>query len=441
MNLTSLSDRLKPYWESLSTSYWFIPICMMLASGIICGACLFIVQRATLPDSLLFFVPLVTQSGAMQLLSTLATAIITATSIAFSMTLVALTLASSQFGPRLIRTFMNDRGTQVVLGTLVSTFLFCMISLHHISSIQENQDAISLLCAVSVVLGVIDVVVIIYFIHHVSTSIQADHVIKRCFEELCRDISALLPKPESPASLRAISSELITGAEEQTVIKATREGYIQNINYDVLTTVRTDIVAGIEVLGRSGDHVFPDAEVVIVHSHCPLPDSVQKQFEQYIIIGNSRTPIQDPEFAVGQLVEIALRALSPGINDPFTAITCLDRLTSACILMSRREFPHECVINESTSKWLKRRTFTFEGVVDKSFDQIRQAGKKHVAIGLHILLCLDVLNGQTNGRYHGMLFGHAIATRDLLKTEPLVQKDDAAIDIAFNRLKDPSGAQ
>ncbi len=441
MNLTSLSDRLKPYWESLSTSYWFIPVCMMLASGITCAACLFIIQRATLPDSVLYFVPLVAQSGAMQLLSTLATAIITATSIAFSMTLVALTLASSQFGPRLIRTFMNDRGTQVVLGILVSTFLFCMISLHQISSIQENQDAISLLCAVSVVLGVLDVVVIIYFIHHVSTSIQADHVIKRCFEELCGDIAALLPKPESPASLRAISSELVTEAEEQTIIRAPREGYIQNINYEALTTLRTDIVAGIEVLGRSGDHVFPNAQVLIVHSHCPLPDSVQKEFEQYIIIGNSRTPIQDPEFAVGQLVEIALRALSPGINDPFTAITCLDRLTSACILMSRRDFPHDCVINESTSKWLKRRTFTFEGVVNKSFDQIRQSGKKHVAIGLHILLCLNVLDEQTNGRYQAMLLGHAIATRDLLKSEPVVQKDDAAIDIAFNRLKDPSGAQ
>lgn len=407
---------------------------MMLVSGIICGACLFIVQRANLPDSVLYFVPLVTQSGALQLLGTLASAIITATSIAFSMTLVALTLASSQFGPRLIRTFMNDRGTQVVLGILVSTFLFCLLSLHHISAIQENQDAISLLCAVSVVLGVIDVVVIIYFIHHVSTSIQADHVIRRCFEELCRDIASLLPKPESSVSLRPIAAELITQSEQRTIIRAPREGYVQTINYTVLTQVRTDIIAGIEVLGRSGDHVFPDAEMLVVHSHTVLPDEVRKQLEQYIIIGNSRTPIQDPEFAVGQLVEIALRALSPGINDPFTAITCLDRLTSACILMSRREFPHKCVINEETDRWLIRRTFTFEGVINKSFDQIRQAGKTHIAIGLHIMRCLDVLNRQTEGKYHDVFLAQAIATRDLLRTESVVEKDDAEVNIAFNRL-------
>lgn len=414
---------------------------MMLISGIICGACLFFIQRANLPDSVLYFVPLVTKSGALQLLGTLATAIITATSIAFSMTLVALTLASSQFGPRLIRTFMHDRGTQVVLGTLVSTFLFCLISLHHISATQEDQDAISIICAASVVLGVIDVFVIIYFIHHVSTSIQADEVITRCFTELCKDIASLLPKPESSSHLRPIPEELIGHSEQETVISAPREGYIQTINYNALTTVRTDIIAGIEVLARSGDHVFPDASVMIVHSHTDLPDDIKKQFEKFIIIGNSRTPIQDPEFAVGQLVEIALRALSPGINDPFTAITCLDRLTSACILMARREFPQRCVINQNTDRWLLRRTFTFEGVVNKSFDQIRQAGKKHIAIGLHILRCLDVLNTQTKGKHHSIFLTQAVATKELLRTQPVVEKDDADIDIAFNRLLSPSGAR
>ncbi|MCU7554314.1 DUF2254 domain-containing protein [Alteromonas sp. ASW11-19] len=434
MNTHGLSNRIRTTWESLSTSYWFIPLCMMLFSALLCGACLFLLQRTTLPDWLLTFIPLVTQEGAQQVLGTLASSIITVTSIAFSMTIVALTLASSQFGPRLIRTFMVDRGTQVVLGMLVSSFLFCLLALHYISAVQENQDAMSLLTALSVVLGVLNIGVIIYFIHHVAASIQADQVIYRCFRELCGDIETLLPAPSENSSLKPVAPALLKDGPFRHTLTADREGYVQTIDYEALATLRNDIVAGVEVIVRGGDHVFPRAPILVVHSHTEVNTSLLRALSASVIVGKNRTPIQDPEFALGQLVEIALRALSPGINDPATALTCLDRLTSACILMSERTFPAPSVINRDTNCWIKRRAFTMEGVIDRAFDQIRQDGKSHVAIALHILHCLYVLKQQLDPNYAALLARHANATYALAMTESVVEKDNAALDAALSRL-------
>lgn len=434
MNTDGISNRIRTQWESLSTSYWFIPLCMMLLFALLCGACLFLLERTTLPDWLLTVVPLVTQEGAQQVMGTLASSLITVTSIAFSMTIVALTLASSQFGPRLIRTFMVDRGTQVVLGMLVSSFLFCLLALHYISAVQENQDAMSLLTALSVVLGVLNIGVIIYFIHHVAASIQADQVIYRCFQELRGDIETLLPAPATNSSLQPVAPALLTDGPFRHTLTAEREGYVQTIDYEAIARLRNDIVTGIEVLVRGGDHVFPRAPVLIIHSNTEVNRALLTTLSASVIVGNTRTPLQDPEFALGQLVEIALRALSPGINDPTTAITCLDRLTSACILMSQRSFPAPCVINKDTNCWIKRRAFTMEGVIDRAFDQIRQDGKSHVAIALHILRCLYVLKQQLDPKLAPLLARHAHATYALAMTESVVEKDNAALDAALSRL-------
>ena len=369
--------------------------------------------------------PLVTQDGAQQLLSTIAGAIITATSIAFSMTIVALTLASSQFGPRLIRTFMVDRGTQMVLGILVSTFLFCILALHQLSAITENSGALSILSAASVVMAIIDVATIIYFIHHVSRSIQADEVIYRCFTDFKSDLDTLLPKPETQRDLRQIPDKLPKKTEFTYEIRSDTTGYVQNIDYQTLVETGVDRVDGIEVMVRSGDHVLPGALLMVIYGRCDLSPSLAKLLRQYVVIGRNRTPIQDPEFAIGQIVEVALRALSPGINDPFTAISCLDRLTSTCIIMSERQFPAPTVVNTTTDVWMHRRTFSYEGVINMAYNQIRQADSEHMSVVLHVLHCLKQLKQRIQQEYHYLLDEQADAT-DALARHHFVSNEDAA---------------
>ncbi|MBD3584632.1 DUF2254 domain-containing protein [Salinimonas sp. HHU 13199] len=426
-----LTVRFRTWWEGVSTSYWFIPVCMMLTSFLLCYLCLTYIERTKLPDNLQSLVPMVTQNGAQQILSTIASSIITATSIAFSMTVVALTLASSQFGPRLLRTFMLDRGTQYVLGLLVSSFTFCLISLHHLSSMVENDDALAILSGISVVVGILDIFAIIFFIHHIGRFIQADEVIFRCYDELMQNIDELLPKPEDAPRERALPEALISDSHFQIAIKIDKSGYVQSVNYEKLLTSDYEGLEGIEVRARSGDHVFPDASVLIIHSRYRKPPEHYQDLLDLIILGHRRTPVQDPEFAISQMVELALRALSPGINDPITAISCLDRLTASCIYMSKRTFPAQCVMNKETGVWLKRRTFSIEGVINTAFDQIRQAGKDHVDIALHILFCLKTLTAHLPDYLHPLLKLQAESTYQLILDNPLSEQDKKTINNAF----------
>ncbi|NMH58575.1 DUF2254 domain-containing protein [Alteromonas ponticola] len=425
MRLIKFKTRLNTTWEAVSTSYWFIPVVMMIAMSVLCLSCLFIIQRSQLPDFVINLIPTVQEDGARQLLSTLATAIITATSIAFSMTIVVLTMASAQFGPRLLRTFMLDKATQSVLGILVSSFLFCIIALHHLGAIRDNADALSIISTVTFFIGIVNLFALIFFIHHLSNAIQAEEVIHKSFDDFKVNLPSLLPKPEKEDNEQPIPNKLVPEAEYTIAYFSESGGYVQTINYSEFLNSEIRGVSGFEILVRSGDHVMPGEKIVIIHSRFALTEQHLTSLNGLILLGHRRTPVQDPEFAISQLVEIALRALSPGINDPFTAISCLDKLTSACILMSRRPFPFDTIFNTERQTWLKRRTFTLSGVINTSFDQIRQSGKSHIAIGLHMLDCLQKLSHHLSEDYEKLIKQQANATYELLMDArpSLVDKD------------------
>lgn len=432
MSLSIITARVRVFWESLSTSYWFIPVMMMLFSVALCYTCLSVFERAFLPDMLRPLVPEVTTDNVQQLLSTVAGAMITFTSIAFSMTLVALTLASNQFGPRLIRNFMNDKSTQSVLGIMVSTFLFCLLSLHHLSSMSDNQDAISLLAGITVFFAITDCVTIVYFIHHVSRSIQADQVIANCYTGFCKSMDGLLPKPESNADLQPVN-ESWPGHDDSFAVElyADSSGYVQTINYISFMVLPAVKVVGCEIHIRSGDHVVNGDRLVTVYSRQPVEADTFASLCRAIVLGNDRTPLQDPEFAISQLVEIALRALSPGINDPHTAITCIDKLTAACVLICQREFPANTLVNKNTAVWLKRRTFTFEGLIDTAYAQIRQAASAQPAVLIHLLKNLANLLPRCTGSASSAVAQHAKSIYASSQSLTLCSNDQYALDTAM----------
>ncbi|GGF68808.1 DUF2254 domain-containing protein [Alteromonas lipolytica] len=436
MTLRLIITRVRVLWESLSTSYWFIPVLMMSIGVALCYLCLAVIGRAMLPDWLRPLIPLVTQNNVQQLLSTVAGAMITVTSIAFSMTLVSLTLASNQFGPRLIRNFMHDRNTQWVLGLLVTTFLFCLISLHHLSSISSNQDAISVLAGVTVFLALIDCVTIIFFIHHVSRSIQADQVIADCVFQFENNLDSLLPLPENHSAYQAIAEQWTSPESSFRVnVYATTSGYIQTINYASFLSQPAAQIAGTEVFVRSGDHVLCGEPLFSACCHQPLNEEDFATLRQAIVFGANRTPIQDPEFAITQLVEIALRALSPGINDPHTAITCVDKLTALCVKVSTREFPAQPLVNTTTEVWLKRRTFTFAGIIDKAYSQIIQAAVGQSAVLRHLLFNLGKLHEKCEHSVRAAITQHAKSIYILKEQMSLSEADERKLEEAYQPFK------
>ncbi|GGW94122.1 DUF2254 domain-containing protein [Alteromonas halophila] len=433
--LPFLTFNFRNIWEKVSTSYWFIPVCMMIGAFLIWIICYTLIQRATLPDWMLTVFPLVSMAGAQQVLSTIATSIITATSIAFSMTVVALTLASSQFGPRLLRTFMLDKATQCVLGLLVSSFIFSLITLHHLDSVADNKSALAMLCGMTVCLAIADTFAIIYFIHHIGRFIQADEVIYRCYQELISNLDGLLPTYDVSDKARPIAAKLLPPAAHSVAITTREAGYVQTVNYTLLLHCERNGIEGIDVHARSGDYVFPGAVVLTVHCRQTMSADELHGLLDAVTLGSKRTPVQDPEFAIGQLVELALRALSPGINDPVTAISCLDRLTTCCIYMSQKEFPAASVVNKSTGMWLRRRTFSLTGILDKAFNQIRHDGKDHLDIALHILFCLSVLQKHLPHSMQATLSAQARATYELALASPLSDPDRNTLKTAFMELQ------
>jgi uncharacterized membrane protein len=384
-----------PIIEKARTSFWFVPSLMVLASIVLAGCAVYI--DAIFIDSLKLKIPLIYGidiDAIRSLLGTIAGSMITVTSIAFSITIVALTLASSQFGPRLLRNFMMDTGTQVVLGSFISNFLYCILVFCAISFQEPYTFKPGLTVIIAVIMTCISVGVLIYFIHHVAKSIQADVVIDEVYRELQNGIENLFPsvqKQHEPAIVSDSITADFTPRINQLNVLAKCSGYVQTIDQNALVTLATESDVLIECRFSPGDFVVQGSVVAVVHADNLVDKKVVKQTSIRIVLGAYRTPVQDPEFAIHQLVEIALRALSPGINDPYSAITCIDKLTSVLCGLTKRVFPAKQYYDQGGMLRLVCKVLTFKDIANAAFEQIRQQANSNVAVTIRLLDSLHVL--------------------------------------------------
>jgi len=324
----------------------------------------------------------------------IAGAMITVTSIAFSITIVALTLASSQFGPRLLRNFMMDIGTQFVLGAFISNFLFCILVFCAISFQEPYAFKPGLTVIIAVTMTCLSVGVLIYFIHHVAKSIQADIVINDVYCELQRGIEKLFPTRQQANKVGGVLKSLDDGfrvRSNQKNVLSTCSGYIQTIDIEKLLMLAKEKDMLIECHFKPGDFVVKDSVIAVIHSDISIDDNAIKKIAALIVLGACRTPVQDPEFAIHQLVEIALRALSPGINDPYSAITCIDRLNATLCVLTKRTFPEKQHFDQAGILRVICKVPTFKYIAKAAFDQIRQQANNNVFVTLRLLISLQEL--------------------------------------------------
>ena len=257
-------------------------------------------------------------------------------------------------------------------------------------------------------------------------------MIANCVQHFESNINSLLPVPESDASFRAITEQWAAPQGDFLVsVKAVQNGYVQTINYSSFLNQSATEVAGCELHVRSGDHVLCGEALFTIHCRQPVSEADFTTLRQAVVLGANRTPIQDPEFAISQLVEIALRALSPGINDPHTAITCVDKLTAICVQVASREFPAENLIHTSSEVWLKRRTFTFAGVVDKAYSQVRQSANDQIAVLIHLLKSLAKLQQSCAASEQKTITHHAQSIAELVRALTISVCDQQAIEEAM----------
>lgn len=389
-------NQLRTLSSSMRSSLWFWPILMTTLGIVLAEAMVLLDQSAWIArqhlvskaSEALGVVWLfgLGAEGARTLLATIAGSMITIAATVFSITIVALSLAAGQLGPRLLRTFMRDRGTQLSLGMFIATFAYCIVVL----GVVHGGDAAPFVPSASVtaalVLALGSLAVLIYFIHHVATAIQAPEVIAVVGADLDDAIEALfplpLPAPGTSTSLPAPAQGLHQGG---VIVRAPTSGYVQHIDLDALIAlaVEADFIVGLA--RRPGDHVLAGTVIATLWPQTTFDDALRQRVCAAFSFGRVRTSVQDLQFLMSQLVEIAQRALSPGINNPGTAEACIDRLAAALGTLTGRQLqPAHLADDSGCTRLLISRPDTFKSLLDAAFDPIRNYSAGSLQMGLKL---------------------------------------------------------
>lgn len=360
----------------LRTSFWFLP--SLFAVGALALAVVMLELDRTWQKPLLEKIPglrEISASGTRELISTVATAMLSLAGITFSGVLVAMTLASNQFGPRLLRNFIRARSTQVTLGVLLSTFVYCLLVLRGIRS-PEDSEFVPHLAALTAFGGtLLSLAIFIFFIHHITTSLQADRVTETVFKELTEAIDRFFPE-RSPDEMEEEEADKASDEweelENERGLRALRNGYIQAVDLETLVETAADLGTRLRVLKRPGHFVVAGEDILALPGDREPDQDAEKKLLSCFLIGSFRTAEQDFEFEIRQLVEVALRALSPGINDPFTAMNCIDFLGAALNEIGHRRLPDHLHRDGDDIPRVLTRPVSFQSLLGSSFNQIRQ---------------------------------------------------------------------
>ncbi|MGG6265578.1 DUF2254 domain-containing protein [Leptolyngbya sp. AN03gr2] len=388
------NTKLSKYWDTLLSSYWFLPSLILIAAIALALTMLYLDRTGKPGITNLWWLYTGGPDGARSALSAIAGSVITVAGTAFSITIVALQLAASNFGPRLLRTFMKDIGNQIVLGILIGTFIYCVLILRTIRGENYSPFVPQMSVTVGVVLAVLSTGVLVYFIHHASTIIQVSQVITNVSDDLDRAIDRLFPErigqslPDAPRQITEIPHEF---EQRSASIKATQKGYLQAIDQEKLMKVacRADVLLCLKT--RPGKYGVPGTPLVLVYPPEYNSEKLAQQIKQAFIFGKERTEQQDIAFPIEQLVEIALRAISPAVNDPFTAIRCIDRLSAGLSQLAQRTFPSPYRYDDQHTLRIIAEPTTFEFLVDRAFNQIRQYAQSDAAVTIRLLEAIALI--------------------------------------------------
>ncbi len=383
-NMGSVPFQVQNAWRHSVGSYWFLPSIILISVVLLSFLTLSIDERlggqwATQLRGIYSHDP----ADARALLSTVAGSMITVAGVVFSITIVVLTLASNQFGPRLIRNFMQDKGNQAVLGIFTGTYLYCLLILRRIQSLEDISFVPSVSLACAILLAVLSIAVLIYFIHHVTVFMQVEHVIDEVSQELCGTVNRLFP--ESKDRDLPTPDSLIQPSKPVCNIPGRGSGYIQSIDQDSLIKLAKQHNGLIALDCRPGDFVMDGATLGSFGPCQKIDETLVTEINASIGLGSRPIPDQDPEFAIRQLVEIAVRALSPGINDPFTAMTCVDRIAEGLGVMSKRSLPSANRQDESGTIRLILLPVTFADLVEAAYNQLRHYACSSLTVSLRML--------------------------------------------------------
>ena len=337
-----MTQTVKKIWLSVNASYWFFPALFSIAALLLASLTIWL-DRSGWADFLsdVSWLQPARPGGASNMLTVIAGTMIGVASTVFSITIAAVAYASGNYGPRLLTNFMEDCGNQLSLATFIGTFVYSITVLRTVRGADEApsniEDAtasvmpgfvpqLSLLVAFALML--LSVAVLVYFLNHIPSSIRINTVLKGIGARLLAEIKDLFPDQNRGEQTHA--------APEGTPIPALDVGYVQAIGFKRLEELAQRENGKLKLAVRTGDFVHPEVAIAYWADRDSTGDTPDDEVRAAFTLGSMRTPSQDMQFLIDELVEIGLRALSPGINDPFTAVTAVHWLGAATAELARR---------------------------------------------------------------------------------------------------------
>ena len=431
--------------KQIRFSYWFLPTLMAIVAAAL-ALSLVTLDRwlgGAWPSNL-DWLTVNGPEGARALLSTIAGSMITVAGVTFSITVAAVASATNNFGPLLVTSFLQDRGNQVTLGVFIATFLYCLLVLQTVANEVDGEAAfvpqIALLVALALTLASIGV--LIFFIHHVPQSVHISHLVAGVGRDLLGEVDRLFPQrigegaPEREDS--AESSEMPARfAEQGHAVPARGFGYVQQIEGDHLIDIARSEDLVIRIEARPGSFVRRGRPLATVLSSRPPDDQLVDRINATFTWGVMRSPVQDVMFLVSQLVQIAGRALSPGVNDPQTAMTSVDWLSSALIELAQRETPSPHRVDAQGKLRVIAEPSDFAEFVEASFGALRGyiSADRNAALHAMDALGLVAAAAQTNSQ-RAVLRQQAMAYRDAIERHRQDGDDSDRLSALFARIEE-----
>ncbi|EQB00979.1 DUF2254 domain-containing protein [Sphingobium indicum] len=373
--------------DMLRQSYWFLPSLMAAAAILLAGGMIWLDSyQGSLWMDRLPWLRASRPSGARQLLSAIGGSMITVAGTVFSVTIAAVVYASGQYGPRLLSNFMRDRGNQITLGTFIATFLYCLVVLRTVRSPEESGGVgfvPNLALLVAVLLALCSIAVLIFFIHHVPSKIHINNVIEDVGQRLLREVGHRFPRllgdPSNPRhdDEAAIPDPLRRYGDARPTsklrfVESAGTGYIQFVRDEELLRLAACHDLVIRLHYQPGDFVHAGRPLLEAWPAERCGEEAYRALANTFLIGSQRTALQDLRFLIDELVEIAARALSRGVNDPFTAVTCLDWLSAAMSDLCGREIPSHLRQDEEGSLRVIAHPHGFNEFLDRGFGALAQ---------------------------------------------------------------------
>ena len=383
--------RLARLWYRVSSTFWFLPATIVAGAILLAFVAVELDARYVTAGALEGWPRLfgAGASASRSLLSAVAGSMITVAGTVFSITLVALSLASSQYSPRVLRNFIRDRTNQSVLGIFVGIFAYCLIVLRSIHGNGDDAFIPSIAVFLGLLLGFVGIAVLVFFIHHIAQSIQASRILDSVRSETSSAIARLFPRRLDADETRADRPADLPWHEAR---RADTTGYLQFVDYARLGDIARARGLRLDVHSKIGDYVITGDRLLSASPE--TPSGLGEEVAGCWAIGSQRTLEQDVGFGIRQLVDVALRALSPGINDTTTATMCIDTLTAILVELATRDLTFSGC-EQNGRAYVDALHPGFAELLDEAFDQVRHAARDNFAVLDRLRWALDTLASRT----------------------------------------------